>query len=136
MSKVPNVSRQEFMDHAKSIDLVLDTTARVFSTGSVGLHVYGKPKQKVNGKDVDCVLSGNLTLPGSKNLSTEEKAIFVKNMGQQKVTIKVNPKTFSTSSFGWAANGRQPVKLSDTEKDFMVSVNLTVIGSKGFEVAA
>lgn len=74
------VSRQEFHDHARSLDVVMDTITseqvggftlepREFSTRSLGWYMSGKGFITVNGQQVGVQIGVTVTMIGSKELS-------------------------------------------------------------------
>jgi len=70
--KQPDISKADFLAHAKSITLTIDgveysVDPRQFSTGSYGYFHTGKAHVKVNGVSVKCQLQVNCTVVNSKN---------------------------------------------------------------------
>jgi hypothetical protein len=67
------VSRAEFREHAKPIEVVINGVPMVaevkeFSTGSLGWYLNGKSSVKVGDKAVTVQIGMNLTIVGSKEL--------------------------------------------------------------------
>ena len=70
------VSRQQFREHAKPIEIIIDGnryTAEVkeFSTGSLGWYLNGKASIKIGDTPVTVQIGMNLTIVGSKELPKE-----------------------------------------------------------------
>ena len=70
------VSRKEFKEHAKPLEVVINGIPMVadvkeFSTGSLGWNINGKITVTINGKPVSVQVGMNLTLVGSKDLPKE-----------------------------------------------------------------
>jgi len=67
------ITRQEFRDHAKPIEIVINgvpmlAEVKEFSTGSLGWYLNGKSTIKVGDKTVTVQIGTNLTIVGSKEL--------------------------------------------------------------------
>jgi hypothetical protein len=67
------MTRQEFRDHAKPIEIVINgvpllAEVKEFSTGSLGWYLNGKSTIKVGDKTVTVQIGTNLTIVGSKEL--------------------------------------------------------------------
>lgn len=70
---VCNVTRKEFAENAKHIDMTLNGVPMMvpvhqFSTGSLGWYMNGKTQIKVGDKVVTVQIGLNLTVVGSKEL--------------------------------------------------------------------
>jgi hypothetical protein len=70
------VTRQQFKEHAKPIEVVINGVPMVadvkeFSTGSLGWNINAKMTVTIDGKPVSVQVGMNLTLVGSKDLPKE-----------------------------------------------------------------
>ena len=129
--KLPNITRAEFLAHAKQVTLELPLSPKLFSTGSVGLNANGRFTEMVNGKALTCQLGANLTVIDTKELKDEQKVELLDKMKAEKRSFVLNVKEFSTGSIGWNATGKDTIKLNDgTDCRCQVSINFTVNGSK------
>jgi hypothetical protein len=73
------VSEQEFLEHAKSLEVVInsermDAPPRKFSTGSLGWYLSKKANVTINGKAVTVQIGLNMTIVGSKDVTSKSDA--------------------------------------------------------------